>query len=102
MTRLAGLCSLVLILASLGITGSVVLGHAAAVRAHVRELHFPVMALGEGIHEMVLPILLCTLGTMGALLAVRHKIGRVALGAAVLNWAVILVMIGIDGFKSLL
>jgi hypothetical protein len=50
---------------------------------------------------MMLPILLCGLGTIGAILSVRHKIGRVAPGAGVLDWAVILVRIGVDGLKSL-
>jgi hypothetical protein len=99
--RLAGLCSFLLILASLGSVGVVVMGD-DAVRAQVTKLHFPVRALAEGNLIMVVPIVLCALGTLCALPAIRHRIGRLALGAAVLNWGVIFALIGLEGFKSLL
>ena len=98
--RLAGLCSLLLLLASLGSLGVIVMGN-ADVQAQVMNLHFPVRALGEGNLIMVVPIVLCALGTLCALPAIRHGIGRLALGAAVLNWGVIFVLIGLEGFKSL-
>jgi len=98
--RLAGLCALLLILASLGSVAVVVMGN-DAVRSEVTKLHFPVRTLGEGNLIMVVPIVLCALGTLCALPAIRHGIGRLALGAAVLNWGVIFVLIGLEGFKSL-
>jgi len=98
--RLAGLCSLLLVLASLGSLGVIVMGD-ADVRAQVTKLDFPVRALGEGILIMVVPIVLCALGTVCALPAIRHSIGRLALGAALLDWGVIFVLIGLEGFKSL-
>ena len=70
-------------------------------RHQLLALDFPLTGLGEGVLGMLVPIVLSTLSVIAGLVAVRRKIGRVALIAASCSWLLIWAILGKPGFYHL-
>lgn len=70
-------------------------------RYQLIALDFPLTALHGGKLAMLVPLGLSLLATLGSLLAIFHRIGRLALVASLVSWGAIWLVLGERGFRYL-
>ena len=95
-----GRMGLLLALLSIGLTLFLVFRQSGA-RAQFLSGSFPISKLGEQTFLMLGPMVLSALATAASVLAIIRRTGRVALGAAVISWLLILLVLGREGLRHL-